>query len=151
MRRRSMPLVQLDTQPPHSSRHRPAGAVLLAVCLAVLALAAAGGIAYVWQAPAPVVIGPYAVVGPAAGSSAGPVTGVAFSPNGRYLVTTSRAGAARVWDARTGRPAAILFTRAGSGPGSINYRVRTLYLNGVIVPFRAQARIGPFVLYRLQR
>src|SRR5262249_47327967 len=44
------------------------------------------------------------------GASAGPYQAVAFSPDGRYLVTGQLEGAVQVWDARTGRAVVTLGT-----------------------------------------
>jgi WD40 repeat protein/serine/threonine protein kinase len=46
-------------------------------------------------------------------SSAGPYQAVAFSPDGRYLVTGQLEGAVQVWDARTGQPVKALDARNG--------------------------------------
>jgi WD40 repeat protein len=43
-------------------------------------------------------------------TSAGPYQAVAFSPDGRYLVTGQLGGAVQVWDARTGQPVGPLAT-----------------------------------------
>jgi WD40 repeat protein/tRNA A-37 threonylcarbamoyl transferase component Bud32 len=43
----------------------------------------------------------------------GPVRSVAFSPDGRLLLTTGDEAAARLWDAATGEPAGVLLARAG--------------------------------------
>jgi WD40 repeat protein len=43
-------------------------------------------------------------------SPAGPYQVVAFSPDGRYLVTGQLEGAVQVWDARTGRPVGTVAT-----------------------------------------
>jgi WD40 repeat protein len=46
-------------------------------------------------------------------SSAGPYQAVAFSPDGRYLVTGKVEGDVQVWDATTGQPVPVRDARAG--------------------------------------
>ena len=47
------------------------------------------------------------------GTSAGPYQVVAFSPDGRYLVTGQLEGAVQIWDAGTGRIVPVLDVRTG--------------------------------------
>ncbi len=47
------------------------------------------------------------------GKGAGPYQAVAFSPDGRYLVTGQLEGDVQVWDAKTGQPVQVLDARTG--------------------------------------
>jgi WD40 repeat protein len=52
------------------------------------------------------------------GASAGPFQAVAFSPDGRYLVTGKLDGVVQVWDAKTGQKVQVLDARTGQEFGN---------------------------------
>lgn len=57
----------------------------------------------------------------------GPVTSVAFSADGRHVVTASSDGTARVWDAASGASLAVLARHAGSARGGAGAPQRAIF------------------------